>query len=231
MRLLSTVKSAIVPSASAPRTIKAGAFRGITMEMDLRSNTQVFLGLFEREIQPWLTRFAKGIKTGVDIGANQGEYSIYFLRHTQAESILAFEPLLSVLPLMRENLGLNGVGDDKRLRVDTKFVGDVDSESMCTLDTATAGTRGPYLIKLDVDGGEASVLRGAKKLLASGAPCRWIIETHSRDLEEECLAILKGAKFPTKVITNAWWRSIIPELRPLDHNRWMVAANEPGLLD
>jgi hypothetical protein len=198
------------------------------MEIDLRSKTQLFLGLFERETHSWLRRFSPGTATAIDIGANEGEYSIYFLLHTPARSVLGFEPDTAVWPLLRSNLALNHLRDDQRLTLSSKFVGDREDGGMCTLDSITASTQAPYLIKLDVDGAETSVLRGARRLLASGVPSRWIIETHSRDLERECIEIMRAAGYTTTIISNAWWRTILPELRPLEHNRWLVATNEPN---
>lgn len=226
MRLLSTVKAVIVPSVTRPHTVKAGAFRGITMEMDLQHKTQVLLGLFEREIQSWLTRFSQGVRTGIDIGADQGEYTIYFLRRPSCKQVLSFEPEVSGWPLLKSNLALNDLKNDPRLSLSSKFVGDRDDDSMCTIDSLTTSPAGPYLVKLDVDGGEASVLRGARKFLASGVPSRWIVETHSKQLEDECIEMLQQAGFNTRIIPNAWWRSMLPELRPPEHNRWLVATNE-----
>lgn len=230
MRLLSTVKAAIVPSESGPHTIKAGAFRGITMEMDLQHKTQVLLGLFEKEIQPWLTRFSEDVKTAIDIGADQGEYTIYFLRRKSCKTVLSFEPETTGWPLLKSNLALNDLRNDPRLSLSSKFVGDRDDDRMCTLDSITNSTAGPYVVKLDVDGGETSVLRGARQFLASGVPSRWIIETHSKELEDECVAVLQQAGFSTRIVPNAWWRVILPELRPPEHNQWLVATNESGRL-
>jgi hypothetical protein len=52
---------------------------------------------------------------------------------------------------------------------------------------------------------------------------RWIIETHSLDLENGCIELLRSAGFQTRVIPNGWWRVFIPELRPIAHNRWLAA--------
>jgi hypothetical protein len=51
---------------------------------------------------------------------------------------------------------------------------------------------------------------------------RWIIEVHSEPLEQACLQILNVADYTTKVIGHAWWRGLVPEARPIEHNRWIV---------
>ena len=45
----------------------------------------------------------------LDIGANQGLYSICAARNTQCQRVFAFEPVPHVAGLLRENLALNGV--------------------------------------------------------------------------------------------------------------------------
>ena len=74
MRLLSSVKQKLVPAGIAPRVIQSGPFRGLKMELNLQGQTQVYLGLFEREVHPWVTELSQGIHTAIDIGSAQGEY-------------------------------------------------------------------------------------------------------------------------------------------------------------
>ena len=76
---------------------------------------------------------------------------------------------------------------------------------------------------MDVEGEEINILQGAVRLLES-SQTRWIIETHSRQLEEDCISILKQAGFTTTIIPNAWWRIFVPEFRNLPHNRWLTAV-------
>jgi hypothetical protein len=61
---LSFVKRKFVSSERVPRTIVSGPFRGIRMNLDLSYQTQIYLGLFERETHPWLKRLSKEITTG-----------------------------------------------------------------------------------------------------------------------------------------------------------------------
>ena len=68
MRLVSDLKNLMVSPERKHRRILAGPFRDIVMGLSLRSQTQVYLGLFEKEIHPWLNRLSKGIATAIDIG-------------------------------------------------------------------------------------------------------------------------------------------------------------------
>jgi hypothetical protein len=71
--------------------------------------------------------------------------------------------------------------------------------------------------KVDVDGGERLVLESLTHVPAL------LIETHSADIEGECLAFLGGRGYVCRVIENAWWRPLWPEWRPIEHNRWLIA--------
>src|SRR5438105_4652732 len=97
MRVLSKIKNLIVPNKSAPRDVLWGAMSGIKMQINLRCETQVFLGLQEREIQGWLQRFSRDLATALDIGTAAGEVTLFFLKKTSASHVFAFEPDLQAL--------------------------------------------------------------------------------------------------------------------------------------
>ena len=200
-----------------------GPFSGISMNMNLAHQTQMFLGLFERETHPWLARLSKDVKTAIDIGAAHGEYTLFFLTKTNASHIYAFEPDLIMLSHLKNNLQLNPEADaERRLTVRTELVGSQNSHSATRLDTAVQNIVLPCFIKMDVDGAEADVLSGAAGI-NSLPDVRWLIETHSAELEAMCIDQLKRKGFQTRIIKNAWWRRILPEQRPIAHNRWLAA--------
>jgi hypothetical protein len=221
MRPLSWVKNLMVPAGRKPRRIVFGPFQGITMALSLRHQTQIYLGLFEREVHPWLVRLSRAIHTAIDIGADNGEYTLFFLKRTDAR-VLAFEPNPESLPGLQENLKLNSLAESNRLELSPAMVGDSDGAGKVRLDSLAGSMRLPCFIKIDVDGGEVEILKGAARLNALGG-VRWLIETHSKSLECQCIEQLKAAGFETRIIRNAWWRVLIPELRPIEHNRWLAA--------
>jgi len=57
----------------------------------------------------------------------------------------------------------------------------------------------PGVAKVDVEGGELSVLEGARQLLAAGN-LRWIVEAHSEELEESVVRILRYAQYRVEAI-------------------------------
>jgi hypothetical protein len=222
MRFVSDLKNVIVSSERKPRRILAGPFRGIVMGLSLRSQTQIYLGLFERETHPWLNRLSTGISTAIDIGVAHGEYTLYFLTKTKATKVLAFEPDLNCIPFLHENLKLNGVDRSERLEISAKHVGVSDTEQEIRLDSLAESIHAPCFIKMDVDGAEEQILKGAKTFNTLPG-VRWLIETHSKELEVACEGILTDAGFQIRIIPNAWWRVFVPEMRPINHNRWLAA--------
>jgi len=222
MKLLSDLKNVLVSPERKARKILAGPFRNIMMGLSLRNQTQVYLGLFEKEIHPWLYRLSTGIATAIDIGAAHGEYTLYFLTKTKATKVFAFEPDVSLFPYLRENVKLNGMDQSVRLEISTKFVGLSDNEQEIRLDSLASSVHAPCFIKMDVDGAEEQILKGAKAINAL-ADVRWLIETHSNQLESLCEEILTAAGFQTRIIPNAAWRVFVPEQRPIEHNRWLAA--------
>jgi hypothetical protein len=77
----------------------------------------------------------------------------------------------------------------------------------------------PALLKVDVDGGEVAVLRGARQLLATHHP-HVIVETHTAGLEHDCGDLLLGCGYRPVVVPQ---RRRFRQNRPAAHNRWLVA--------
>ena len=219
---MSDLKNLIVSPERKARRILAGPFKGITMNLSLRSQTQIYLGLFEKETHPWLDWLSKDIATALDIGAAHGEYTLYFLAKTKVTKVFAFEPDVSSFPYLQENLRLNALSQSDRVEFCSKFLGASDAGEEIRLDSFAASVRTPCFIKMDVDGFEEQILKGAKAINAL-SDVRWLIETHSKKLESTCEEILTAAGFQTRIIPNAGWRFFIPEQRPIPHNRWLAA--------
>ncbi len=222
MRVLSKIKNLCVPAARRPRKILSGPFKQIEMFLSLQEQTQVFLGLFEREVYPWLWKLANGVATAIDIGAAHGEYSLFFLKKTAARKVWLFEPDSAMMECLRQNLQLNGFGNSPRIVLSKKLVGPSINERQINLDSLEPQIEFPCTIKMDVDGYEEEILKGAQTL-NSRRGVNWLIETHSAELEDVCLRTLTSQGFHVAVIRNAWWRVFVPEQRPIAHNRWLAA--------
>jgi hypothetical protein len=151
-----------------------------------------------------------------------GEYTLYFLKKTDARLVYGFEPDDRLHPEFQKNLRLNGMSGSNRVVSSSKFVGKSDMDGQVRLDSVISIEKGPFLLKVDAEGAEADILQGAQEL-NKRSDARWLIETHSAELEAACNSALRDSGFQTIVIRNAWWRSILPEQRLVAHNRWLVA--------
>ncbi len=220
--ILSKMKAHIVPHGRKVYSIRSGIVGGMKMNLDLKHQTQMYLGLSEREIYSAIRRFSRDAMTAVDIGSAFGEYTLFFLQKTSARHVFAFDPDEGSRQNFYDNLLLNGFENDRRLRFSTKFVGERDDGSTIKLDSLIDRIESPCVIKVDVDGGELSVLQGAASLTKT-RDVRWVVETHSKALELGCLEFFRDAGYQSQIVENAWWRRIVPEQRPIEHNRWLLA--------
>ena len=103
------------------------------LTLDLSRQSQRWLGLYERETYAWLERFSRGIRTGIDIGANEGLHTSFFLLKTSAQRVWSFDgdPAMDFFP---------------------KCVGSDEDADTCSLDSIYGDLELPCLVKMDVDG-------------------------------------------------------------------------------
>jgi hypothetical protein len=228
MRPLSYIKTKLLPAGVRPHTVIHGPFRQIKLELSLQTEMQMYLGLFEQETHFWIEALTRNIATAIDAGAAYGEHTLFMLMRTNADAVYAFEPARDLHARLRNNLRLNSLKDTNRLKLFSHCLGSTVSEGVMSLDLLLPEISFPCFIKIDVDGEEEEILKGAE-LLNQRQGVRWLIETHSRDLETVCETRLRRANFETVIIPNAWWRAILPELRPLRHNRWLAAWNDDAV--
>lgn len=224
MTLVSSVKSRIVPSEVKVRRVAFGPFRGNRQEIDLRSQSQFVLGLWERETYPSVRRAFSRCEWVVDAGSQGGEYVIALLRKAKASQIVAFDPDPEANEWLRRNLAANGLSEDPRLQLIQAPLGAADDSGCRTVDSLELDPRRHGFIKIDVEGAELAVLHGAERTLRSGT-VDLLIETHEAQLERDCVAFLQSCGYACRVLPNAWWRAFIPDMRPAAHNRWLWATN------
>lgn len=202
--------------------IPFGLYKAIRFELDLASQTQLYLGLWERETHECIRKLCAEIKTAIDVGAGRGEHTLYFACKTPAKKVYAIEPNHEMCEYIRRHVSLNNLEGNSRIRLIRNAAGECNAQDQIKLDSIYHDVECPCFIKIDVDGGEMHVLRGALQLL-SLPDVRWLIETHSPDLEADCIEFLSRYGYRTTIIENAWWRFFIPEQRPIALNRWISA--------
>jgi FkbM family methyltransferase len=146
----------------------------------------------------FLHRFLKPAMTFVDVGANQGEYSLFAAKRLSNGKVIAFEPLASIRKVFEENIKLNGFiniqvfdcglsdksgaldfheieGPDEGLG--TLYLGDKKSKAIINIQLrsldqiADEHSIGKIdFIKMDIEGGELNALKGSIKTIEKYRP-------------------------------------------------------------
>jgi FkbM family methyltransferase len=157
----------------------------------------------------------------VDVGANIGNHTLYWSEVADA-NVVAFEPYPPALKILRRNVELNAAG--ARVQIHPLAVGSTagcaamelsDSSNIgsaravpasageitvTTLDGEVGPTKLVRLLKIDVEGSELSVLRGATRVLLQRPAL--ILEAHTleqRRLLDEFLRPLGYRRLPISV--------------------------------
>jgi len=213
------VKTCLLGTGRRGRKIPFGLYKGLTLSIDPAVETLFYLGLYERETNAWLEQAIRRASSVIDAGAGCGELSMWALRHSNIQRVLAYDSSAARWPIFEDNLRLNGFqGDARLIGVQGMFLGPDSEPAWDTLGTLPE----PILLKIDVDGGEEAILRGLHDVLRKKT-CMFLIETHSRQLDDGCRSLLEEAGYRVSVVSAAWWRCFVPEQRPAEFNRWLVA--------
>lgn len=156
----------------------------------------VFRENYDPELK-YLEAILSAGKTFVDVGANVGIYTLAASRIVgQSGRVIAFEPSVQSFPTLKENISLNGLTNVQAFRValsdkageaflshgDDPGKNSLGNDSWrerrgeevetLSLDEALqeASVERVDVIKMDVEGAEELVLRGANKVVASHKP-------------------------------------------------------------
>lgn len=181
------------------------------------ASADMWVGLFESEIAPYVREFCRLGRVSVDVGTNSGYYALTFAKRCAA-AVVAYEPDTAIRERLDRNLALNPSAASF-IDVHPRYVADHDGADTVRLDTDLRDVSGIGLLKVDVDRAEVGVLAGAPSFLRDAHP-HVIVETHSRELEHACAQLLIEAGYAPRVITQ---RRFLPQDRPIEHNRWLVA--------
>jgi FkbM family methyltransferase len=170
-----------------------------------------WLGSYEAAKQRKITELVRPGMVCWDVGANVGFYTLLFAQLVGPEgTVFAFEPLRRNVELLRQHVEMNRY---QNVRITSCALGDVDGEagfdpgpdasmghvtaagpvkvSCLRADTLLAANkvRTPDLIKIDVEGAEADVLRGARRAMERRPAI--FLATHGETAHRECMALLK----------------------------------------
>ncbi len=182
----------------APLEYGRNAFMWNLIPGDIISGCVAFTGLYEWHLTQRIVELVKGgAARFIDVGANMGYFSVLWASLNPASKVTSFEPVGRNVELLTGNRDGNRLGD--RIEIIGKAVSDSDGE--LTFDAgppdqtgwggiSTAGSliipcvrlddvigdEPVDLMKVDVEGAEALVLRGAGRLLSRGIIRRIVFE-------------------------------------------------------
>lgn len=198
--------------ADLPITIPTGVNRGFRWFRGA-ANAPEWMGTYELSKQKVIGGFDLRGKTVFDVGANAGFYTMAFSRLVGPEgAVFAFEPLGRNCDKIVRHLAMNRITNARLVQCAladrpgfsafqlglSDFEGKIAASGRyivptSTLDAIIADVSGsaPDLVKIDVEGAEASVLRGAGKLMSERKSVL-LIALHGTDSQIECFEILQS---------------------------------------
>lgn len=200
--------------------IKRGPLRNLAWKCSSSQQFWMPLGIYEKETASWLSEELCDGDTFFDIGANFGYFTLLgALSVGDGGRVYSFEPIPNNCDIIQEMVGLNdfqnvsvqqvAVSDSKGavefVLEKTNANSHISSVEMShaasspievltvqafTLDEfCRENNVMPDVVKCDVEGAEVAVLSGAHKVLEN-RDSKWIISTHSKELEERCRRIM-----------------------------------------
>lgn len=179
----------------------------------------MWLGSYEEDKQKLLTELSLEGTTVLDIGANVGFFSILLSRLVGATGkVISFEPLPRNIEFIRQHIRLNKIDNieiisaavsDKigKMKFATSHLhaqgyltdkGDLEV-SMNTLDSLDNLNNPVSLVKIDVEGAEANVLRGGEKFFQEYRPII-LLATHGKNQVNDCQVILHEYNYSMALI-------------------------------
>lgn len=226
--MFSRIAKVFLPDRPVPCRILRGPFRGARMRLNPRSSLRKIFGLYEHELNGWVTAVLPKVNTLYDVGANDGYFTVgcmaWFTRSQSAARVYGFEPETVAFQALTES-ATPYTARGHTIELVHKFVGDWADDRTVVLDDFITGPGGPRpttqaLVKIDVEGAEAKVLRGATRLLHTGN--YFLVEIHSKQLIEETSAVFRDHGVPVELVSQRPLPILGREQRSAD-NWWLVS--------
>jgi len=178
-----------------------------------------WLGIYESGTQQLLKRLLRPDGVFYDIGANVGFFTLLASRLVGSGGrVLAFEPLPRNIHFLKRHIEMNSaanvtivenaLGDhngtacfDSSRGPSAASISDVgDQVQVRTLDSlcASSGIPGPTVLKIDVEGFEMPVLKGAEATIKRYRPSI-VLSAHGWKNRDDCLHLLEGWGYHVEV--------------------------------
>ncbi|MEO6654763.1 MAG: FkbM family methyltransferase [Pyrinomonadaceae bacterium] len=186
----------------------------------------VYFNKVESEQTAAIQRELSPGKTFFDLGANVGYYSILASRLVgRGGHVAAFEPVVRNLSFLQRHIELNDAENVQVLPFavsseagilsfstgSNSGMGSLDFDGgngkmlvpTVTLDEIAERLKlTPDVLKIDVEGAEVEVFRGATRILNTARPTIFL-STHSTDLREQCLAHLRDTGYTVESLLDS----------------------------
>lgn len=214
IQVMRSLKNKILPTGMALRTLPLGLMAGARLKLDFHRHTQLWLGIYERELTPFYRELVQRKMRCFDVGGDIG-YSAILLAKLSQSQVISFECNPESVANMRESFAANPGLD---IDIIQSYVGATNDDSHITIDEAARRTFIPDFIKMDIEGAEADALLGSQQVLRDRKP-HLIIETHGLEVEVACLDLLRQYDYAPQIVDQR--HGIVHEDRPLTHNRWL----------
>jgi FkbM family methyltransferase len=201
-----------------------GVLKGYRMKIDWHKHRSFIYGTWEPEVGRAISEVVSEGNVAIDIGAHSGFYTLLLSKLVGREGmVIAFEPLPENFRMLEENIRLNQCS---RIKPINKAVMDrsckmelsiPDKESLLVAGPVVNGNRGKtvtveavsiddfmydlkspvHFIKMDVEGAEGLILRGAIKTIEMYHPIMFIEIHHFDGYDEnnEVVALLNGLRY------------------------------------
>ncbi len=216
MKQKQAIKALVLSHGLKVLTIPWGVGRGLKIPINPQHELRIWLGLYEIEVARHLRRLVSPGTRCYDVGGQYG-YDALVLARLSEGPVVSFESDRALIPRMQRTFNLNEPLTPNLTAV-MAFVGQGGDETLSLDDFA--GSQPPGFIKVDVEGSELDVLIGAERILRETRPAL-VVETHSRELEQACGQLLVAHGYHPRIVHQ---RLMLPDRRPIPHNRWLVAA-------
>jgi FkbM family methyltransferase len=239
-RLASIVHSLLnrLPAERYPVLLCGGALKGYRMRVDWQIHRSFVYGSWEPEVVRSIQSHVKRGMRVLDIGAQSGFYSLLLSRLIGPEGLVfAFEPLPANYRILEENVSLNHISNvvvireavsDQSGEISFEFpheeaslvagpilegdnLGRFQVPSISLDDFAHQTGHHVHFIKMDVEGAETAVLRGAVQTLRTFHP-PMIVELHydsSQQGQHPAISFLQELGYQIEWLNEVDYRSHI----------------------